>query len=141
MKKSIKIIYEDWSLSAASALATGNVFSSKIKEATVYFDGNNTRYIDSISYADNFDCFVHDAFSYGFVYITDRKAVSILQIKCFEFNDSTEDDKSSTLCNNEDCRPLVSNNNNCNANKRKTRKNRPLPENGSIVKTILPTME
>jgi len=87
MTKSIKIVYEDWSISASSVFATGNIFASKIKEAIVEFDGNNTPYVESMSYSDNFDSFVHDVFNSGFVYINQRKAVSILQIKCFEFND------------------------------------------------------
>jgi len=81
MTKSIKILYENWSVNGIGGV------SSKIEEAIVNFDGNNTPYVDSMSYADNFDSFVHDVFNSGFVYINQRKAVSILQIKCFEFND------------------------------------------------------
>jgi hypothetical protein len=123
MTKSIKIVYEDWSLSAGSVFATGNIFENKIKEAIVGFDGNNTPYVDSMSYSDNFDCFVHDAFSSGFVYINNRKAVSILQIKCFEFNDVVESVKDATSANVTP-RPVSPNTLNRKSNKRKIRKQR-----------------
>jgi hypothetical protein len=121
MTKSIKIVYENWSLSSISGV------SSKIEEAIVNFDGNNTAYLDSMSYSDNFDCFVHDAFSSGFVYINDRKAISILQIKCFEFNDAVEvkvECSKETTSKNVIPQPASSNNLNRKSNKRKIRKQR-----------------
>jgi S-methylmethionine-dependent homocysteine/selenocysteine methylase len=137
MTKSIKILYEDWSLSAGSVFATGNIFASKIKEAIVNFDGNNTPYVDSMSYSDNFDCFVHDAFSSGFVYINDRKAISILQIKCFEFNDVVEvinvECAKETTSKNVIPQPASSNNLNRKSNKRKIRKQRKPIEKKNIV--------
>ena len=130
MTKSIKIVYEDWSISA------GNIFESKIKEAIVDFDGNNTPYIDSMSYADNFDCFVHDAFGSGFVYITPQKAVSILQIKSFEFNHVVEGIKD-TISVNVTPQPATPNTSNRKPNKRKIRKQRkPIAKNDSAINNV-----
>jgi len=129
MMKSIKIMYEDW-------INTTGLATCIIKEAIVDFDGNNTPYVESMSYSDNFDSFIHDAFNSGFVYLTPRKAVSILQIKYFEFNDAVESVKDSTPVKVTN-QPMDSNHSNRKSNKRKLRKQRkPIEKKNVVINTV-----
>jgi len=127
--KSIKIVYEYCTKKDGTTI-------SRIEEAIVDFDGNNTQYVDSMSYSDNFDRFVHDAFSSGFIYLTPRKVVSVFQIKFFEFNDDFESEKD-PISIKESNQPMDSNHLNREANKRKTRKNKSIiSKNNTVTKDI-----
>jgi hypothetical protein len=77
-KKYVKIVYEDFRTN------NSNRYHSEIKSDMVEFDGYNTCYINEISYEDNFDAFVHDLFSFGFLYLNDGRAIPVFNIKFIE---------------------------------------------------------
>ena len=72
----VKIIYE-------YAKEDNNRIVPILKEALVPFCERNTIYLNDISYSDNFDNFLQDAFEGGYIYLNDTHAIPVFNIKSF----------------------------------------------------------
>lgn len=86
MDKKIKIIYEDFKRS-------NKRYVPEIKSVLVSFGNYNTEYVETMSYEENFDAFVNDVFECGFLYLNDKKALSVFQVKSFEMVQDEKENK------------------------------------------------
>ena len=79
MNQSIQIIYEDYEVVPSGINKT-------VKVATVPFGDRTTPYVQSESYADNFESIVYDIMQNGFVFVN-NSLIPILNIKKYLFNE------------------------------------------------------
>ena len=80
MRKYVKVIYED-------VQEEGGIFVTELQSALAPFSERNTVFSDSVSYRENFEQFMQDAFECGYIYLTPDHAISILQIKSYLAHD------------------------------------------------------